>query len=181
MTIYIVTGPPGAGKTTICDELAKRFDRGFHLHCDDIYNMVKGGYKPPWDDVDDQLKNLKFAASSKLIETYLKAGFHVAVDYVFSLSQLQSFVSNLSNPIVLAVLLPSLKTNIERDKNRKWVVGKERVSNYHEEFAQLKILSPYTIDTTSIKPNEVVDKILEMSPVDRFLVTPDWTQSMSLG
>lgn len=127
--------------------------------------MVKGGYKAPWDDEDDFLKDLMFQASHKLIETYSKAGFHVAVDYVFSLSQLQSFLTNITDPFVLIVLLPSLEVNIERDKNRQWVIGKERVSKYHEEFSQLKLLSPYIIDTTAIEPNSVVDKILKIKPV----------------
>lgn len=160
MTIYIVTGPPGAGKSTLCDELAKRFDRGFHLHCDDIYNMVKGGYKAPWDDTDDALKNLMFNASHKLIETYSASGFHITVDYVFSLSQLQSFISKLSEPLVLTVLLPSLNANLERDKNRKWTIGNDLVSQYHQEFSEIKVFHRFVIDTSSIEPKELADTIL---------------------
>lgn len=45
MTVYIISGPPGAGKSTTADLLAKSLSKSFHLNCDDIYNMVQGGYK----------------------------------------------------------------------------------------------------------------------------------------
>ena len=168
MTIYIVTGPPGSGKSTVCDSLAKHFDRGLHLHCDDLYNMVKGGHRAPWDDSDDFLKDLMFEASNKLISTYSEADFDIVVDYVFSLAQLQKFISNITDPIVLCVLLPSLEKNVERDKNRQWVIGESRVSKYHKEFSELKILQPFVIDTTSIDPERIVEDILCMKPSDSF-------------
>lgn len=163
MTIYIISGPPGAGKSTVCNKLMQRFPNGFHLQCDDIYNMVKGGYKAPWDDNDDRLKNLMFEGAHKLIETYAAAKFYVAVDYVFSLAQLQFFIAKISEPIVLSILLPSLKANLSRDQNRKWVVGENLVANYHSEFANIKSLSPYFIDTTAMAVDEVVEEILKLN------------------
>ncbi len=86
MKTYILTGPPGAGKSTLANSLATKLEKGLHLHCDDIYNMVKGGYKAPWDDNDDILKNLMFSSALKIIETYQSQGFACVVDKYLALS-----------------------------------------------------------------------------------------------
>ena len=46
--ITVVTGPPGAGKTTISAALARSKQRGVHLPTDHWYHWIVAGYVPPW-------------------------------------------------------------------------------------------------------------------------------------
>ena len=48
--IVIVSGPPGAGKSTVARRLAKEAPGplGLHIHTDDIYTYVRKGYVLPW-------------------------------------------------------------------------------------------------------------------------------------
>jgi predicted ATPase len=160
MKTFIVTGPPGSGKSTLCDKLALSFDRGLRLHCDDIYNMVKGGHKSPWDDLDGTLRGLMFDACQSIMKTYRAGRFEVVVDYVFSTDELQRFVAKIPGEIVLVVLFPELSVNIHRDKNRQWTIGEERVRHYQQVFEEKrKIFAPFVLDNTSMSVEDCVNAV----------------------
>lgn len=42
--LYILTGPPGVGKSTISRGLAERLEKSVLLEGDDFYHQVVGGY-----------------------------------------------------------------------------------------------------------------------------------------
>jgi adenylate kinase family enzyme len=48
--VFILTGPPGAGKSTVADILARQSESlAAHLHTDDFYDRyIKSGYVLPW-------------------------------------------------------------------------------------------------------------------------------------
>lgn len=48
--IVIVSGPPGAGKSTVARRLSQEVagPLGMHMHTDDIYTYVTKGYVRPW-------------------------------------------------------------------------------------------------------------------------------------
>ena len=45
--IYIISGPPGVGKSTVSKELAATFDKSAVIEGDMIYLMVKSGLVAP--------------------------------------------------------------------------------------------------------------------------------------
>ena len=48
--VYIISGPPGVGKSTVSKELAYSFDKSAVIEGDLIYLMIKGGIVAPWED-----------------------------------------------------------------------------------------------------------------------------------
>ena len=47
--IYIISGPAGAGKSTVSKGLAEQFEHSAYIEGDLINHMVVGGYLPPWE------------------------------------------------------------------------------------------------------------------------------------
>jgi len=46
--VLILTGPPGAGKTTVAAELVARSPRAVHLESDRFFHFIRSGYVEPW-------------------------------------------------------------------------------------------------------------------------------------
>ncbi|HHX7304723.1 TPA: AAA family ATPase [Legionella anisa] len=134
--VFLISGPPGSGKSTLAKTIAQDFDKSIHIECDSLYNMVQGGHKKPWEEGADTLIALMYDVLAAQAVIYLQAGFVIISDYVWSPQEMFSLVNqigpgNLFYPIFL---LPKKSINLERDLNREYTVGSERVSKYWEDF-----------------------------------------------
>ncbi|MGH3576993.1 MAG: AAA family ATPase, partial [Mycobacterium sp.] len=65
--ILIITGPPGAGKTTVARLVAEYFDRAACLETDWFWTIIVKGLIPPWEvEADSQNRTVlrSFAAAA---------------------------------------------------------------------------------------------------------------------
>ena len=120
---WILTGIPGAGKTTTSAALAGRFDRGAHIPGDVIQHLVVGGSAPPdplgGEESDRQIE-LCLRNQCLLARSFRHAGFAVVLDYVIgSAERLQNYLDLLPDePVGLVVLTPSIDVARRRDRER---------------------------------------------------------------
>jgi predicted kinase len=80
--IVIVTGPPGAGKSTVARQLAEGApgDRAVHLHTDDFYAYIRKGFVEPWRPESMAQNVTIMTALAATAGIYAKGGYEVAVD-----------------------------------------------------------------------------------------------------
>ncbi|HYG92510.1 MAG TPA: AAA family ATPase, partial [Nocardioides sp.] len=52
--VIVLTGPPGAGKTTTARTLAGSFAKAVHLHTDDFWHCIVAGAVPPYLPESDE-------------------------------------------------------------------------------------------------------------------------------
>jgi predicted kinase len=80
--IVIVTGPPGAGKSTVTARLSREADGplGLHMHTDDMYAYVKKGFVEPWRPESQHQNTTLMAAMAASAAICAKGGYEVFVD-----------------------------------------------------------------------------------------------------
>src|SRR4028118_337769 len=92
--IYVVVGPPAAGKSTTSRALCARFARSVHIPADDLRDMVCSGRvlpSPEWGaEVTHQLA-LARATAVDMATRYRDAGFTVVIDDFVDPAHLQEY------------------------------------------------------------------------------------------
>jgi predicted kinase len=162
---WLVTGIPGAGKTTTSAALAARFSRGAHIPGDVIQHLIVGGSAPP-DPFGDEEANhpteLCVRNQCLLARSFRSEGYAVVLDYVIgSAERLQSYLDQLPDePIGLVVLTPSIDVARARDREKPDEVVLQAWATLYEEMVHELAGQGLWLDTSGMSVAATVNAIL---------------------
>ncbi|AUX40492.1 hypothetical protein SOCE26_018930 [Sorangium cellulosum] len=162
--IVIVSGPPGAGKSSLARRLAETSDAAtaVHLHTDDFYAYIRKGFILPWR-MESRAQNLVVMdALAAAAATYARGGFEVVVDGIVGpwfLAPWQALRDHLALHFV--VLRPDESTTVARATARGEgaLTDPDPVRTMWRQFADLGPFERHVIDTTSHAVDETLEAV----------------------
>lgn len=157
-TILILTGPPGAGKTTTARQLVENsVAPAVHLHADDFWHFIRKGAIPPYLPEAQEQNEVVMRVLARAADGYAAGNYFVVVDGIVGPWFLHAFES-MSRPIHYVVLRPPLDVAIERCRARggDTLTDPEAIGALHEQFSALGKLEKHVIGTAGQNPDDTL-------------------------
>lgn len=160
--ILILTGPPGAGKTTVAAALARTSGSSkVHLHADDFWRSIGNGAVPPHLPESDAQNRVVMDVLSRAASAYAEGGYFVILDGIIGPWFLSPF-QRLQVPIHYVVLRPPLDTAIRRCRRRggETLADPAAITLLHQQFDGLGSLETHVLAVDrGIQPHQLVSRI----------------------
>ena len=136
--VIIVSGPAGAGKSSVAQAICERFDRMLHIEVDTLRHWVKAGYRHPWagDRQADEQRLLATRNAAAVARESVALRYAAVIDDVVlttAVEQYRSALAGLGTHVHLVTLLPDLEVALARDRGRSASIP-ERVRALHAEL-----------------------------------------------
>ena len=176
MSIVVLTGPPGAGKTTVAAKLARSQPMGVHLSGDQVFHWIVSGFIPPWEPESGPQNRTVITAIASVAARFAEGGYSVIVDGIVGpwfLAQWQRAVG-LDEPLEYVILRPSRAVAMSRALERLGpadLVDAEPVRAMFDAFQDLGTLESHVIDSTDLDVASTLKRVEAGLDAGRFRVS----------
>jgi cytidylate kinase len=159
--LVVVTGPPGAGKSVVSEELAKRWQPSALVAGDAFFGMIKRGYVLPWLP-EARHQNTVIIEAAAAAAGRLCGICSVVFDGVLGPWFLQTFVRATGlTSLHYVLLLPPLETCLERVRNRAGhgFTDLSVTSDLYQQFADARVDHRHVITRADSDPTRLAEVI----------------------
>jgi len=169
--ILILSGPPGAGKTTLSRALAALPGSAkAHLHADDFFHAIKHGAISPYRPEAHARNAVVIDAVAAAAQAYAAGGLLTIVDGVIGPWFLAAF-RRLAAPVHYLVLQPPLEAAIARCRDRGYgLQDAAAVAALHAQLADLGELRAHALATGEATPEQTLTRVVDALAGDAFVL-----------
>ena len=172
--VWLITGAQASGKSTVADQLARRFDRGVHLRGGQFSRWAVRGWVP-FDDPGQHAEarrhlGLRYRLSALVADEYAAAGFTTVVqDNIYGEDVVTWTRRITARPVHLVVLRPSVDVLERRHEDRRAQTCKVAYRGDFTPEVNDRVLATTPrdlglwLDTSGQSPGETVDEALARS------------------
>jgi cytidylate kinase len=162
-SLVIVTGPPGAGKSTVARVLAHRFEQSVLVEGDAFFGFIARGALTPWLPEANEQNEVVTQAAAAAAGRYAAGGFVTVYDGMVGPWFLSTFLGATGlGRVDYVVLLPSVERCIERVGTRQGHGFRDEGATRHmyRQFARADIDRRHLLLDPPDDPDEVADMIV---------------------
>jgi adenylate kinase family enzyme len=165
LTVLILTGPPGAGKSTTAAILAERATAGVHLESDAFFRFIRSGRVEPWKPESHEQNRVVMNIVGAAAAGYATAGYFTVIDGIilprWFLMPLRDALEEADHEVAYVVLWAPLPVCANRVKNREGLSSPEPevISNLWSQFEDLGEFEANRLEVDGRHPDEVADAV----------------------
>ena len=163
----IVSGPPGSGKSSVCESLCARYDRTVHLETDQFYAAIRMGFQKPWKPGTTRQNKMVTRAAARAATAYAEELYAVFIDGIVVREDILDIYAGIARiarvPVHLAILLPDVETTVRRGLTREPTrrVQEPVLREMHRQFVEAAPkLGGCVIDNSATTADEAADAVM---------------------
>jgi len=163
--VIILTGPPGAGKSTVARLAADRLSPSVHLHSDDFWAYIRRGLIAPYLPEAERQNETVIDVLAQAAFGYAAGGYQVICDGVVGPWFIDVFrAASDTHGVALhyVVLRPDESTTLRRATSRgaDALTDPEPIRSLHRQFTDLGVYQDHVLDSTLLTPQATADAVL---------------------
>jgi len=160
-SLLVVSGPPGAGKSTVARILAERHDPSALVEGDEFFRFLRAGRIDPWRVESREQNAIITDIQAIAAGSYCAAGYRTVYDGVLGPWFLDRFVAAAGVPVDYVVVLPTIESCLHRIRTR---VGhdfhdEDAARSLHQQFSAETLDARHLVDSTGWSAEETADAI----------------------
>jgi Fe-S cluster assembly ATPase SufC len=162
-SLIVITGPPGAGKSTVARIVADRFDPSVLVEGDAFFAFLARGAVPPWLPESNEQNTVVIEVAAAAAGRFVAGGYHTVYDGVVGPWFLPTFASATGvDRLHYALLLPAIDTCVQRVARRQdhGFTDEAATRKMHDEFARTEIDPRHVLVDPRGDPEMVAAEVL---------------------